>query len=408
MRALSMALTLAALAAPAGAQDWPQWRGPLRNGEAPALASRAQWPEALTPAWKVTVGAGYSAPVVSGGRVFQFARQGDQETLQALELATGARVWQQSYPAPYQVNPAAYNHGPGPKSTPVVADGRVFTYGITGTLSAFDAASGKVVWRREFSKDYPATAPLYGCAQSPLVEGGRVIVHLGGPGSGALTAFDAATGATAWSWKGDGPAYASPIVAEIDGVRQVVTFTEMMLVGIAPDSGQLLWKVPFATMFMQNAVTPLAAPGGLIVYAGLQHPVRALRVGRKGKAWTTSVAWENEEVNLYMSSPVVAAGRVCGMSNRGKGELFCLDAATGKTIWLSEGRQGENSSLVSAGSALLALKTDGDLIVADASGPAFRALRRWTVASTPTWAHLAVLPDGVLVKDAESLAYLRF
>jgi outer membrane protein assembly factor BamB len=410
VNALPLALMLSALQAPGphGTDSWPQWRGPLRSGEAPALAARTQWPEELKPAWKVDVGIGHSAPVVSGGRVFQFSRQGEEETLQALDLATGTRLWRQSYPAPYQVSPAAYNHGPGPHSTPAVADGRVFTYGITGILSAFDADSGRVLWRREFGKEYPATSPIYGCAQSPLVEGARVIVHVGGTGNGALTAFDAATGATAWSLKGAGPAYASPIVAEFEGVRQVVAFTESQLVGLAADSGRLLWKTPFMTMMMQNAVTPLVAPGGLIVYVGLQHPVRALRVARRGRAWTATPAWENEGVSGYMSSPVVAAGRVCGMSHKGKGELFCLDAATGKTVWLSEGRQGENAMLASAGNTLLALKTDGELVVADASAPSFQALRRWTVAKTPTWAHPALLPEGVLVKDVDSLAFLRF
>lgn len=221
MDALSLALVLAVLKAPLPPPDWPQWRGPWRNGEAMALAKRAEWPQALKAAWKVEVGAGHSAPVVSGGRVYQFSRQGEQETLQALDLATGARVWSQSYPAPYRMNPAASSHGPGPKATPAVADGRVFTFGIAGVLSAFDAASGRVLWRRDFGQEYGATSPLFGSAQSPLVDGARVIVHVGGPGSGALTAFDAATGATAWSWKGDGPAYASPVTAQIGGLRQV-------------------------------------------------------------------------------------------------------------------------------------------------------------------------------------------
>jgi outer membrane protein assembly factor BamB len=403
-----MAVVLAALAAPLPAQDWPQWRGPLRTGDAPALAARTEWPAALKPAWKVAVGAGHSAPVVSGGRVFQLSRQGDQETLQALDLATGARVWQQSYPAPYSMNMAAYGHGKGPKATPTVAGGRVFTFGISGILSAFDAQSGRVLWRKEFGQEHPATAPAFGSAQSPLVDGGRVIVHVGGQRNGAVSAFDAATGAVAWSWKGDGPGYASPIVADLGGTRQVVAFTETMVVGLAADSGRLLWKKPFTTDYDQNAVTPLVAPGGLVVYSGLDHPVAALRVTQKGGDWSVADAWTNAEVAQYMSSPVLAAGRVCGLSHRRKGQLFCLDAASGKTAWVSDGRMGENASLVSAGGALLVLTTDGELIVADAAAPAFRTLRRWTVASTPTWAHLAVLPDGVLVKDAESLAFLRF
>jgi outer membrane protein assembly factor BamB len=389
------------------AGDWPQWRGPARDGAAADLA-RTTWPAALRPAWKVSVGVGHSAPVVAGGRAYLLSREGEQETLQAFEVPTGKRLWRQAYPAPYTVNSAAFSHGPGPKATPVVAGGRVFTFGISGILSAFDAASGRVVWRKEFGKEFPSTSPIYGAAQSPVVDGGRVIVHVGGGGNGALTAFDAATGAVVWAWKGDGPGYASPVVAEIAGTRQVITLTESLLVGVAADSGRLLWKVPFTTDYTQNAVTPVVQ-GNVVIVSGLDHPVRALRVvAAKGGGWTAETLWENPDVALYMSSPVLVAGRLYGFSHKKKGQFFCLDAATGKTLWLSEGRQGDNASLVAAGGAILALVTEGELIVFEAGGAAFKVLRRYTVAETPTWAHLVVVGNGILVKDADSLAYLRF
>jgi outer membrane protein assembly factor BamB len=390
------------------AGDWPQWRGPARDGVVADLAARTTWPSALRPAWKVAVGLGHSAPVVAGGRVYLLSREGEEETLQAFELASGKRVWRQAYAAPYTVNSAAFSHGPGPKATPVVAGGRVFTFGISGILSAFDAASGRVVWRKEFGKEFPSTSPIYGAAQSPVVDGGRVIVHVGGEGNGALTAFDAGSGAVVWTWKGDGPGYASPVVAEIAGTRQVVTLTESQVVGVAADSGRLLWKVPFTTEYTQNAVTPVVQ-GNVVILSGLDHPVQALRVAAsKGSGWTTQKVWENPDVALYMSSPVLAAGRLYGFSHKRKGQLFCLDAATGKTLWLSEGRQGENASLVLAGGVVLALLTDGELLILDAGGAAFKVLKKYTVADSPTWAHLAVVDDGVLVKDERSLAYLRF
>ncbi|HET8645268.1 MAG TPA: PQQ-binding-like beta-propeller repeat protein, partial [Vicinamibacteria bacterium] len=211
-----------------------------------------------------------------------------------------------------------------------------------------------------------------------------------------------------WSWKGDGPGYASPVVAEMGGVRQVVALTETQLVGLDAATGRLLWKVPFTTDYAQNAVTPLAIPGGLLVYSGLDQPLRALRVTRGGAEWRAAPAWENAEVAAYMSSPVAAAGRICGLSHRRKGQLFCLDAASGKTVWVSEGRQAENAALVAAGAHLLVLTSEGELLVVDAAAPAFKTVRRWTVAASPTWAHLAVVPQGVLVKDADSLAFLKF
>ena len=396
------------LASGGSGPTWAQWRGPARTGVASGLAARTAWPAAVRPAWKAEGGLGHSSPVVAESRVYLFARQGEDEVLQAFELATGKPLWRQANPAPYRVNPAAFSHGPGPKATPVVAGGRVFTLGISGILSSYDAASGRVVWRKEFGKEFPSTWPIYGTAQSPLVDQGRVIAHVGGDGNGALTAFDVATGSMAWSWKGDGPGYGSPVVADIAGTRQVVTLTEKMLVGVAADSGRLLWSVPFTTEYTQNAVTP-AVNGDVVIFSGLEHPVKALRVvASKGGGWSTKTVWENPDVSLYMSSPVLVGGRLYGLSHRRKGQLFCLDAATGKTLWLSDGRQGDNASLVAAGGAMLALTTEGELIVFEAGGEAFKVLRRYSVADTPTWAHLAVVEDGVLVKDERQLAYFRF
>jgi outer membrane protein assembly factor BamB len=406
-----LALAVVGLAAAAGGAlsfaDWPQWRGPARDGLASTLPRRAAWPAALVPAWKVSVGIGHSSPVVAGGRVFQFARQGDEEALESFDRATGRRVWRQAYPAPYTMNFAAFSHGKGPKSTPVVAEGRVFTLGIGGVLSAFDAASGRVLWRQDFVGQFPATHPTYGTAQSPAVDGDHVIVHVGGPGKGALTAFDAASGAVAWAWPGDGPAYASPIVADLGGVRQVVTFTESMLVGVSADAGQLLWKLPFTTSYDQTAVTPIAS-GDTVIFSGLDHPVKAIRIVRRGTSWAAAPVWENAEVASYMSTPVLVGGRLFGLSQRRKGQLFCLDAATGRTVWLAEGRQGDNAALVAVAGAVLALTTEGQLLVIDPAAPTFTALRRYTAADNATWAHPAVVEDGVLVKDAETLSFLKF
>jgi outer membrane protein assembly factor BamB len=397
----------AVLSGVAGTADWPQWRGPARDGVAPPRASGTAWPADLRPGWKVEVGIGHASPVVAGGRVYVFTREGEEEALQALDPATGKRIWRQAYPAPYTVNSAAIAHGPGPKATPTVAGGRVFTFGISGILSAFDAASGRVLWRKDFTKEFPSTSPLYGAAQSPLADGGRVIVHVGGSGGGALTAFDAATGTVAWAWKGDGPGYASAVLADVGGTRQVVTLTDRLVVGVAADSGRLLWQVPLTTPYAQNSVTPVVN-GDVVIVGGLDQPVRAYRVAARAGAWRADQVWENADVVAYLSSPVLVGGRLFGLSDRRKGQFFCLDAATGRTVWLSDGRQGESASLVAAGPAMLVLTTEGELVVFEAAGAAFKVLKRYTVADTPAWAHLAMVEDGVLVKDERHLAYLRF
>jgi outer membrane protein assembly factor BamB len=355
----------------------------------------------------VDVGVGHASPVVVGDRVFLFSRQGDEEVLEAFEAATGKRVWRQAYPAPYSMSMAAFRHGKGPKSTPVVADGRIVTFGISGILSAHDAATGRLLWRKDFSREHPATSPTYGTAQSPVVDKGLVIAHVGGTGGGALTAFDAATGAVKWSWKGDGPGYGSPVVADIGGTRQVVTFTQTLLAGVSADTGQLLWKLPFTTDYEQNAVTPIVS-GNMVVFSGLDQPLKAVRIVQRAGQWRPEILWENADVAAYMSTPVVAGGRLIGHSHKKKGQFFAVDLATGKTVWLSEGRQGDNAALVAVGDTVLALVTDGEIVVLDAKGPAYAEKRRYDVADTPTWAHLAVTGQGVLVKDEKSLSLLRF
>jgi outer membrane protein assembly factor BamB len=407
-RSVESTLALVVLAACAGtAADWPQWRGPARDGVVPALAARQSWPSGLKAGWKVTVGVGHSSPLVVGKNAFVFTREGENEVVQALDLATGKTVWRQAYPAPYTVNMAARSHGKGPKSTPVVANGRVFTLGISGILSAFDAATGRVLWRKEFASQFGTTAPEYGAAMSPVVDGGRLIAHVGGRGQGALTAFDPATGGVLWAWKGDGPGYSSPVVADLAGVRQVITLSQASLVGVSADKGELLWKVPFETDYTQNAVTPIVH-GDLVVFSGLEQPVKAIRIVRKGTGLVAEPVWENAEVANYMSTPVLVEGRLYGFSHRRKGQFFCLDAATGKTLWLSEGRQGDNAALVAGGSVLFALTSESELLVTNPGATSFSILRRYPVAGSPTWAHPAVLDEGVLVKDLETLTFFKF
>lgn len=211
--------------------EWPQWRGPARDGALASFHAPQTWPEKLTQKWKVPIGIGHSSPIFAAGRIYVLSRRDGRETVSAVNPEDGKILWSESYAAPYQVNPAAARHGDGPKSTPVFDNGRLFTLGISGVLSSYDAASGKLRWRKEFSKQFAQTSPLFGTAMSPVVDRGLLIAGVGGNDSGALAAFDAGSGDLRWMWKQDGPGYASPIVVELGGVRQVVTQTQQNIVG---------------------------------------------------------------------------------------------------------------------------------------------------------------------------------
>ena len=328
--------------------DWPQWRGPNRDGRLTGFVVPARWPGRLARKWKVEVGEGHASPLVVQNSAYIFARANENESTRRLDLATGREIWRDAYPAPYTMNPAAQGHGKGPKSTPVYADGSLYTLGIGGILSCLDAASGRVRWRHDSAARHKQTAPLYGTAMSPLVDRGLLIAHLGGHDDGELTAFEAKTGRVRWRWTEDGPAYASPIVVTLDGVRQIVTQTQKRCVGLAADSGKLLWDLPFTTAFDQNSITPVAA-GNRLIFAGMRQPTFAVSVRKTGADWTAHRVWETRDVTMYMSTPVVSGNRLYGLSERRSGQMFCLDVASGKTLWTGEGRLGDNASVWLAG-----------------------------------------------------------
>lgn len=397
---------LPASAASLIAQDWNQWRGPDRSGVG-VFKPPAAWPERPTQVWRVQVGAGHASPIVVLRTVYQFARQGEQEVVTAHDLQTGKQLWRQAYEAPYQMNPAATGHGEGPKSTPIAHGGHLYTFGIGGVLTAWHLAGGRLVWQKDFRKEFASTSPDFGVAMSPAVASNLLIVHAGGDQNGALLGIEAATGNVKWTWKGDGPAYASPVVATIAGTAQVVTQSQRRLVGVALGDGRLLWEIPFTTAYDQNIVTPVIS-GDVVVFSGLSRPLTAIRVSSQGGNWTTSEVWKNEELPMYMSSPVLADGRLYGLTHRSRGQFFCADLGTGRTLWVTRGREGENAALIRAGDLLMATTTEGELVIAQASPKEFAPIRRYTIAESPVWAHPVPAVDGVLVKDLEHLTYWRF
>lgn len=387
----------------ASATDWNQWRGPNRDSVALHFNAPAAWTnDSLAKKWTVTVGEGHSSPVITGDRVYIFAREDDKEIMRCLSIADGNVIWQDAYSAPYAMNPAARGHGKGPKATPAVADGRVFAFGINGHLSAYDARTGAVLWRKDFADKFDSTSPAFGTATSPIVDGNNVIVHVGGEGKGALTAFDTATGQVKWKWEGDGPAYASPVIATLGGIRQLVSQSQAHCFAVSPADGKLLWQIPFTTPYEQNSVTPVVA-GDLVIFGGVQKPTFAVKVN----GTTATPAWETRDITLYMSTPVLDGTTLYGMSTKQRGSLFALNATTGAVLWTGGSRLGENASLTDIGSALLVLTDKGELTVQQKKGGALEELAKYKVADSPVWASPAVAGDQLLIKDKTTLSLYK-
>lgn len=396
------AIVIIAISAASLDAQWPQWRGPNRDGVAPAALVPKAWPDKPTQKWKQTVGEGYSSPVVEGGRVFVHSRRDPNEIVTALDLASGKVIWTAEYAAPFAKNKYAASMAKGPFSTPLVSGGRVYALGVTGVLSALDAASGKLLWRKDWSKEVDTSKLFTGTAMSPIVERGLLIVHVGDDTTGAFRALDPATGAEKWSLAGHGPGYASPIVTTIGAARQLITMTDKAVVGIDPSAGKLLWQIPFPDEWNENIVTPVVA-GDILVVSGTRKGTFGYRLEKSAAGWTPKQIWHNADLPMYMSSPVSDGSFVYGFSNRRKGQLFALDAKTGKAAWSTEGRTGQNAAIVSAGDNIVVLTNEGDLIVAKRSPERFEELRRYKVSPSQTWSHPVLLGNQLVVRDADSI-----
>jgi outer membrane protein assembly factor BamB len=395
-------ILIAGLLAVAAGQnaDWTQWRGPGRDGTATSFVEPKNWPDALTLRWKIDIGAGYATPLVAGDRVYSFSRQNEDEVLQAIDAASGKAIWRSAYPAPFKMNPSTARHGAGPKSTPAMAGGRIFTMGMNGMVTAFDAATGKQLWQ----KPEPPVQQKFHTAQSPIVDRGMMIIHVGGQDDGALTALDPVTGDVKWSWKGDGPGYASPIIVEIEGTRHVITFSQKNLVGVDEMNGELLWSVPFEARSTTNAITPLVYAGRTIIFSGQGKPLTAYTLSKRDGKWSADLAWENPQLSLSFSNPILFGDAVFSMSAVNSGQFFWVDAKSGKTLWTSEPRQGGNAAIVRAGNLLLVLKDDAQLMVARADASGFTPLKTYTVADSATWAAPAISGSRIFVRGVETLA----
>ncbi|HVJ81942.1 MAG TPA: PQQ-binding-like beta-propeller repeat protein, partial [Planctomycetia bacterium] len=213
----------------------------------------------------------------------------------------------------------------------------------------------------------------------------------------AILCLDLATGAERWAWKEDGPSYASPILASLGG-GQLVAQTQNHVVGLKASTGEFLWKLPFRTDYDQNSVTPLFAFSRLYV-SGLGKGTHAQLV--RGKE--VELLWRNHDHSFYMSTPVPVGNSLIGLQHERKGSLVCLDAATGQKRWEGPPRQGENASVIAAGSVLLVVTEPGKLVVAAASEERYQELARYPLSESPIWAHPALVGRALYVKDADTL-----
>jgi outer membrane protein assembly factor BamB len=386
------------------AQDWPQWRGPNRDNKITGFTEPKTWPKELKHQWKVKVGEADASPVLAGDKVYAFGRQGGDEVIVCLNAENGKEVWSDKYAAPAARVPRGGHTGP--RSSPAVADGKVCTLGVSGILSCLDAASGKMVWRKD-TKGYPQ----FFTASSPIIQDGKCIAQIGGR-SGEVVAYDLTSGEEKWKWSGDGTAYGSPVLMTVDKTKMIVTPTNSSLVGINADDGKQLWKVAFSSRY--NSATPIvdgdkviySAPGGGFGGGGGRGGgTVAYKVEKKGDAFEANQLWKKNDAAGIYNTPVLKDGLLFGLvgGNNAPAYLFCMNAETGDTLWTDKTRRGECANVLDAGSVLLGLSSDSQLLAFKPSKKEYEEVAKYKVADSEIWSAPIISGKRIFVKDKDSV-----
>lgn len=386
---------------PASGEDWPRWRGVRGDGTWNAPTLPATWPDGgLQQVWRAELGGGYGGIAVSGGRVCAMDRQktpDDVERVLCFDAVTGEELWSHSWPVDY--SGIAYDNGP--RATPTMFQGRAFTMGAVGHLLCLDAASGDVIWSKDLVKDFGARVPLWGLSASPVMFDSLVIVHPGAEPDGCFIAFDTQSGDEIWRSLPDAAGYATPLLIEHDGTRQLVAWTPTNVRGLEPATGKLLWTVPFEVNYGTSIADPIFHEG-LVLVSSYYEGSKAIRV--TDGSTEPEVIWHDER-NLrgLMSQPLYREGYAYLIDKRAG--LTCFEFATGKKIWDDDNRmtpKGRNPQAtmvwLNDEDRAIVLNSDGELILVRLNPAGYVEESRTKIIDT-TWAHPAYAGNCVYARD---------
>jgi outer membrane protein assembly factor BamB len=377
----------------AGSSHWTNFRGPDRDGHYRQRPVRTDWGSALTPLWKQPIGGGYGSFVIADGRAFTIEQRGDRELAAAYDVATGRELWTSAWDAQFQGSPG----GGGPRATPTWHDGRLFVLGATGEFRAIDAATGRTLWRTNILADTGAANTDHGTSASPLVVGNTVVVLPGGSNGQSVVAYDSHSGKRVWSALDDRPAYSSPMLVTLAGVRQILAHTETRLVGLSPENGTLLWEFPWRTPYA-SAQPLVTAADRVFISAESDAAMLQLAAGADGQLIAREL-WRTTRMNNKFTSPVLHDGFIYGLD---EAILACIDASTGDLKWKG-GRYGYGQVMLASGH-LIVLTEEGELALVRADPASHQEVTRFPAIDGKTWNHPAMSDGILLIRNIEEMA----
>jgi len=391
MRRLPLVLTLI-LAFSAMAADWPQWRGPNRDGISSETGLLSSWPSGGPKVlWKTTgLGIGYSSFSIVGGRMYTQGQRGKQEFVLALDVKTGNKLWETVTSRDFE-----NDRGSGPRGTPTFDNGKLYAMTGEGTVVCLDAATGKIVWQIDSVKKFGGSIPHWGYSESPLIDGDRVIVMPGGRGA-SLVSLDKKTGEVQWKTGDDHAGYSSAILADVGGAKQVVVLSGQSAFGVQESTGELLWRYGKVANNVANIATPIYHDGEVFLSSAYDTGCALLKLNPKGMQ---EVYFNRDMMNHYSSS-ILLDGVLYGYSNA---LLTAMDFKTGKQLWRN--RSVGKGSVTYADKHLYALGEDGMVGLIEATPDAYKEVSRFEYqkGSLPSWSPLVISDGRMYLRDQDNL-----
>jgi outer membrane protein assembly factor BamB len=387
-------LTQAAPPAPTREAEWPGFRGPGRDGIVRGVRIKTDWSGSPpVQMWRRPIGPGWSSFAVNGDLFYTQEQRGDNELVVCYKASTGQPVWAHQDSVRFFES----NAGAGPRATPTLSNGRVYSFGATGILNALDASKGAVVWSRNVSDDTGTKIPFWGFASSPLVIGDVVIVAA----AGQLVGYEVATGNRRWLGPNGGGSYSSPQLVTIDGVQQVLLMSGAGVTSVSPTDGKQLWQHAWSG---NSIVQPALTPDGDILITSQDTGARRLSVAHAANGWTAAELWTSNALKPYFNDFVIHKGHAYGFDGR---ILSCVDLKDGQRKWKG-GRYGNGQLvLLPDQDLLLVLSEEGELALVAATPHQFTEMAKIPAIEGKTWNHPVLVGDVLLVRNSEQMAAFR-